>query len=165
LKTDVSRIIKLVDLAIGTPRYTYPMYENSKRPEGDYAAVKFITEENPGIDRTWLSDSAEGVIQNTEGMRILTYDVMFSRDDEKVILLDSCFTRPDIKQYMDAQGVSVLQKEKISNQNITRETSWEVRTGIRLTFNILRSFSINVGQIDTAIIHNNDNIYTVQVAE
>jgi len=163
VKTDVSIIMKMVDLAVGVPKYTYPMYENSKRPEGDYAAAKFISEGNPGVDSITYKDSSNGVIQFSEGIRIITYDIMFSRDDEKVILLDSSFTRPDIKEYMYTEGLFILQKAKINNKNITRETSWEVRTGLRLQFNILRKTEINVGQIDTAIINNkitNDN-YTI----
>jgi len=152
MKDDMIKVMRMVDMALGKPKYTYPMYENAPRPEGAYAAVKYISEENPGIDTVKMSDETGTIVQTARGIRIITYDIMFSRDDVEAVIFDSSFTRPDIKDFMITEGLALLWKQPIDNKNISRETSWEVRTGIRVQFNIIRETSINISTINSANI-------------
>lgn len=148
MQKDVLAIQKIVDVGLRRKKYSYPMYKNAPRPDGDYAAIRLISSRNPGYDKVETVFSNGRNVMRTTGIRILTFDVLFSRDDEEVIELDNCFFRQDVLEEMRKYGYLLMHKTSVDNETIALETNWEVRAGIRLMFNALRVQETEVGYIE-----------------
>ena len=138
MREDTDLLKGLVDIAVGIPRYTYPMQVNSKRPEGEYAAVKFIEQSNPGTDNIDYINEGSDVVQITSGIRIMKYWVLFSRDDVEAEALPNCMYRPDVQDYLFLNKMGLMGVSKLDNETLALETNWELRTGYEVLFNVPR---------------------------
>lgn len=142
MKSDVDLIKDLVDLAVGIDRYAYPMQKNAARPPtDDYAGVKFVSNNKQSTDEYKYKNNVNqhDIDMNTLGMRILTFDILFCRDDVHAEALQDCLYRPDIQEFMWKNKMGIMSITKLDNDSLTLETNWEVRTGFRLEVNVLRA--------------------------
>ncbi|MBI0275412.1 hypothetical protein I6H07_06130 [Hafnia alvei] len=130
------------------------MYVNAPRPSGDYAAVRCRQSRNPGFDSQKYKDNPEGgLVFVTEGIRILTFDILFVREGNELVMFDNSFYRPDVKQVMRKHGFAALSKYPTNLRNINLETNWEVRTGITCEFNVLRYSECIIDEMSGAKIN------------
>lgn len=147
---DVQKVQKIIDQCVLKPRYSYPMFKNAPRPPvAAYAAVRLMGTYSPGydeIDNVFDKDTDEFVF-TTKGFRILTFDVLFSRDDVDVDFLNNSFYRPDVLELMKKLEMVLLNKGPILVKTLTLESQWEVRTAIRLDFNVIRKQETRIPRI------------------
>lgn len=149
MKSDVIAVQKIVDSAVGIPRFAYPANNNAKRPSGEYATVKQILDRAIGFDETtYYNDALTGkVMMKVVGIRIVEYAVLFSRDDEEVIKFDQGLYLPTAQAAWKAFGHVVMWKERIDNKTTLLETNWETRAGLLLRCNVKRVLISEVGDI------------------
>ena len=153
MEADVDLIKDLVDLAVGIDKYSYPMQKNAPRPPtDDYAGVKFVSNHKQCTDEYSYSNNLNqlDVDMNTTGMRILIFDILFCRDDERAEALQNCLYRPDIQEFMWKNKMGIMSITKLDNDSLTLETNWEVRTGFRLEINLLRKTTTTITTIEEA---------------
>ena len=122
----------IVNIAVGIPKYSFAMYQNAPRPSPEkFAAIRLIASRNPGYDDITTYTNNEGkLVQKTEGIRELIFDILFNRDDEDIIKFDNSFYRPDVQQACFDNGLELLRKKPTNLRNRGLETTWEIRTGI-----------------------------------
>lgn len=150
-REEMQAIKDIVDICVGIPRFTYEMQINAARPEGEYAAVKCVSSLNPGFDETKIvvdKDGEEKFI--TTGIRILTFQILFSREGDEFIKFDNSFYRPDVQAFMKQVRFAALGKTTLNLASLTLETNWEVRQGVQMQFNVLRKDIASVGVMDNA---------------
>lgn len=138
---DVQKVQKVIDQCVLKPRYSYPMFKNAPRPPVDaYAAVRLMGTYSPGYDEVVnkYDPGTDDFVFTTKGIRILSFDVLFSRDDVDVDFLNNSFFRPDVLELMKKLGMVLISKGPILVKTLTLESQWEVRTAIRLDFNVIR---------------------------
>ncbi|UYD72120.1 tail completion protein [Vibrio phage vB_VpaM_VPs20] len=128
-KEDVIAMQRLVDRALRTPQYSYPMQTNGKKPTPPFAAVKLVDEENPGVDKVEVIDKDGVLTEVTTGVRLLKFHVLFTEGDADSSRFMGSFRRPDMLDQMVAGGVSILCAKPIKNESLTLETNWEIRHG------------------------------------
>lgn len=141
MDTDVQKVQKIIDQCVLKPRYSYPMFKNAPRPPVDaYAAVRLMGTYSPGYDEVLnkFDEVKDEFVFTTKGIRILSFDVLFSRDDVDVDFLNNSFYRPDVLDLMKKLGMVLISKGPILVKTLTLESQWEVRTAIRLDFNVIR---------------------------
>lgn len=167
MNEETNKLKGLIDLAVGQVRYTYPMQQNAPRPEGDYAAVKFIEQHNPGTDNYKFLNAGNDVAHVTSGIRIMKYWVLFSRDDVEAEALQNCIYRPDIQEYLWANRMGLMEIKKLSNETLTLETNWELRTGFEVTFNVHRSVRTVLSTINaveaSGEFHEADKVFDINI--
>lgn len=137
--SDLRVIQKMVDMAVGIPRFTYQMNRNAPRPQGEYAAIKLARTEKPGYDKIEYIDTPLGVMFRSTGIRILDFDILFSRDDIEADMFNNAFHRPDIKEYMWKQGYALMGNFPLDIKDKKFETDWEARTGVRIRVSTVRT--------------------------
>lgn len=138
MEADTILVQKLVDLAVGVDKYTYPMQKNAPAPSGDYAAVKFIAMRRPGTDEVKYLNEGDDVVMRTKGLRVFKYKVLFRNDDEYAESLQDNLYSDEVQNFMRKNKIAVMKLEKLDNESLTLETEWEVRTGYVLIFNRVR---------------------------
>lgn len=156
MDSDVQAVQKIVDTGLLKPRYSYPMFKNAPRPPVDaYAAVRLMGTYSPGYDQVYntFDEVADEFVFTTKGFRILSFDVLFSRDDGDVDFLNNSFFRPDVLDLMKKLGMVLISKGPILVKTLTLESQWEVRTAIRLDFNVIRKQVTRIPRIVTAGIN------------
>ena len=139
METDTILVQKLIDLAVGQEKYTYPMQKNAPRPKNDYAAVKFIGMHRPGTDETKQIINGPDIIERTIGFRVLKYFILFSHDDELAETLQDSLYSDEVQEFMFKNKLAIMKLEKLDNDTLALETEWEVRTGYMLIFNRIRT--------------------------
>ena len=149
---DILAIQKIVDTAVGKPRYSYAMYQNAPRPPQveKYAAIRIHEVKNPGYDEHEHIEKAGKLIFRTMGIREVTADILFNRDDSDVVVFDNAFFRPDVQEVCFLQNMELLRKSPTNLRNRNLETSWEIRTGITCVFSTIRIQESVIGVVDTA---------------
>lgn len=150
---DVQNLQKIIDTGLLKPRYSYPMFKNAPRPPVDaYAAVRMMGTFSPGYDQVEneYDEVNDDFIFRTRGLRILSFDVLFSRDDVDVDFFNNCFYRPDVLAVCKALGMSLITKHPIHVKTLTLESQWEVRTAIRLDFSVIRVQETRTNRITQA---------------
>lgn len=156
MDSDVQKVQKIIDQCVLKPRYSYPMFKNAPRPPVDaYAAVRLMGTYSPGYDEysNNYDPVADEFVFTTRGFRILSFDVLFSRDDVDVDFLNNSFYRPDVLDLMKKLGMVLISKGPIKVKTLTHESQWEVRTAIRLDFNVVREQVTRLPRIVTAVIN------------
>ena len=156
MDVDVQKVQKIIDQCVLKPRYSYPMFKNAPRPPVEaYAAVRPMGTYSPGYDEysNNYDPVADEFVFTTRGFRILSFDVLFSRDDVDVDFLNNSFYRPDVLDLMKKLGMVLISKGPIKVKTLTHESQWEVRTAIRLDFNVVRKQETRVPRIVTATIN------------
>lgn len=141
MNKDVQNLQKIIDTGLLKPRYSYPMFKNAPRPPVDaYAAVRMMGTFSPGYDQVEkeYDEEKDDFVFRTRGIRILSFDVLFSRDDEDVDFFNNCFYRPDVLDVCATLGMSLISKGPIKVKTLTHESQWEVRTAMRLDFSVVR---------------------------
>lgn len=152
---DVQKVQKIIDQCVLKPRYSYPMFKNAPRPPvAAYAAVRLMGTYSPGYDEVEnkYDVATDEFIFTTKGFRILSFDVLFSRDDVDVDFLNNSFYRPDVLEIMRKLGMVLISKGPINVKTLTLESQWEVRTAIRLDFNVIRMQTTRIPRIVQAVI-------------
>lgn len=153
---DVQKVQKIIDQCVLKPRYSYPMFKNAPRPPVDaYAAVRLMGTYSPGYDEVEnkFDPTTDEFVFTTKGFRILSFDVLFSRDDVDVDFLNNSFFRPDVLDLMRQLKMVLISKGPILVKTLTLESQWEVRTAIRLDFNVIRNQTTRIPRIVKAHIH------------
>ena len=152
--SDVLAIQKIVDEAVGVERFAYPAQKNATRPKGDYAVVTKGDEVAPGFDKTdYYINSTGEVIMRVVGLRVVDFEIMFSRDDEELLRFDQGLYSPRLLSVFSKYNFVVMKKQRITNETKTLETNWEVRAGVKLVCNVLRKYEESLGVIETAPIN------------
>lgn len=145
---DTLKAMKLVDLALKRPKFTYEMRKNQPKPQGAFAAVLLRDEINPGRDKNEVIETPEGFINRTTGVRILTFQVLFTEgipDSSKFI---SSFMRPDVQDFMVLEDLAVLRHKKLENKTLTLETNWEIRESVLIDCLVRRVVDSEIGIIE-----------------
>ena len=153
---DVQKVQKIIDQCVLKPRYSYPMFKNAPRPPvAAYAAVRLMGTYSPGYDEheTTYDEAADEFVFTTKGFRILSFDVLFSRDDVDVDFLNNSFFRQDVLDLMRQLKMVLISKGPILVKTLTLESQWEVRTAIRLDFNVIRNQVTRIPRIIKAHIN------------
>lgn len=147
-------IKKIVDVAVGIPKFTYDAQINAPRPSGNYAVVKCLDSFNPAFDEIKVGTNELGqTTYTTVGVRVLTFDILFNRDGQEYIDFDNSFYRPDVQAECKKHKMFPLGKEPLRLASLTLETNWEVRKGIRIQFNVMRTQTSTVGTMSGADIN------------
>lgn len=156
---DDLRIVQtIVDMAVGIPRFTYQMNRNAPRPNGEYAAVRLRRTHNPGYDKVeYLDNPFGGLTMRTKGVRVLEFDILFSRDDTEIDLFNNSFHRPDIHQYLNTKGYALMERTTLNIKDTKFETDWEVRTGVTIKLSTVRTTLTEVQDINTVEINGECN--------
>lgn len=142
---------KIVDVAVGKPRYSYPMYQNAPRPTDEpFAAIRVITSRSPCYDEITEYEKNGKLIQRTEGNREIMIDILFNRDSgfSDIIKFDNSFFRPDVVAACDEVGLHLLRKKPTNLRNRSLETNWEIRTGITCIMSALQVDEIEINWVD-----------------
>lgn len=151
-KEELEAMKKIVDECVGIPKFTYLMQLNAPRPEGDYAAVKCLSSYNPGFDEHGVV-TVNGVdMYKSTGIRILTFAILFSREGDEFIKFDNSFFRPTVRARMQQLGFAMLGKQPLDLASVTLETNWEIRQGIKIQVNVLRTDLAPVDIMADAIV-------------
>jgi len=137
---DVAKMQKLVDIALGKVRYTYPTQLNAPKPTPPFASVKKVTEENPGFDRTVTEIVGEKSITTTTGVRIIVFEILFTEGAEEQSKFISSFFRQDIKDYMVEKDLAILDHSGVTNNTLKLETNWEIRDGALISCMLRREY-------------------------
>lgn len=145
---DVLVIQKLVDAALKKPRYTYPMNVNADKPALPFASVKKIKEHNPGIDRARMEEVEGGFLHHTEGVREITFEILFTEGLEEQAKFISAFKQPEVVDYMYNANVGILRHEPVTNETLKLETNWEIRDGVRLVCLFHRQYTSDIVPIE-----------------
>ena len=150
--SEIQTMKEFVDLAVGIPLFTYEMQKNAPRPSGEYAAIKCTSSVNPGCDESKIV-VVDGVeMFQTKGVRILTFQIVFSREGDEYIKYDNSYFRPDVIAFMKQRGLCALAKQALNLASLTLETNWEFRQGIVAQFNVLRIDQTPIGIMDDASV-------------
>ena len=147
---------KIIDVAVGKPRYSYPMYQNAPRPTSEpFAAIRVITSRSPCYDEVTYYEKNNKLIQKTEGNREIMIDILFNRDSgfSDVIKFDNSFYRPDVEAVCDKVGLHLLRKKPTNLRNRSLETNWEIRTGITCIMSAIQVDEIELGWVDEIYIN------------
>jgi len=145
-RAEIQAMKEIVDVCVGIPLFTYEMQLNAERPKGNYAAVRCLSSENPGFDEQRIIEDADGnPIFRTRGIRILTFQIVFSRDGQEYIDFDNSFYRPDVQAKLREHKFAALGKEPLDLATTQFETNWEVRKAVKMQFNVLREQTSAIG--------------------
>lgn len=150
--SEIQTMKEFVDLAVGIPLFTYEMQQNAPRPSGEYAAIKCTSSVNPGCDESKIIDVNGVEMFQTKGVRILTFQIVFSREGDEYIKYDNSYFRPDVIAFMKQRGLCALAKQALNLASLTLETNWEFRQGIVAQFNVLRIDQTPIGIMDDASV-------------
>lgn len=140
----------IVNLAVNIPGFAYPMYINATRPPGEYAGVRCFNSINNCEDEVRYTEVGGDTVLTTSGIRVLTFDILFSRDGQEYIDFDNAFYRPDVLDKCEKLGFGFMTKSPLDLANINLETNWEIRRAVRVTFNVLRGLTQTVGTMSFA---------------
>lgn len=146
---DTLKAMRLVDLALDRPKYTYEMRVNAPKPPGDFAAVLLVDERNPGRDKNEVIKTPDGFINRTTGVRILTFQVLFTEGIPMSSKFIAGFMRPDVQDYMVSNDLAVLKHKKLENKTLTLETNWEIRESVYIECLVRRTFESGISIIET----------------
>lgn len=151
--TEIQAMKDIVDLAVGIPLFTYEMQMvDAPRPSGEYAAIKCTSSFNPGFDESRMINVNGQDIYRTRGVRILTFQILFSRVGDEYIKYDNSYYRPDMLDFMRQRGFAALGKQALNLASLTLETNWEFRQGLVAQFNVLREDLTPIGTMDNASV-------------
>ncbi|UOT58041.1 tail completion [Aeromonas phage ZPAH14] len=147
---DTPKMMKLVDLAIGQHRYTYEMKRNQPKPVGQFAGVLLLDEVNPGRDRNEVVPKADGTgfINRTTGVRLVTFQVLFTEGIPACSRFISSFTRQDVQDFMVREDLAVLRHKRVDNKTLTLETNWEIRESVLVECMVRRTFDTDIEVIE-----------------
>lgn len=135
---EIQAMKKIVDQCVGIPLFTYKMQEQAPRPHGEYAAVRCLSSLNPGFDKVeQIEENGEDFFVTT-GIRILTFQIIFSRDGQEYIDFDNSFYRPDVNAVLRQHKFAAMAKTTLDLATTQFETNWEVRKAVKMQFNVLR---------------------------
>lgn len=135
---ELLKMLHLVDTCVRVPKYTYLMQQNAPRPKGHYGCIKCISSTAPGRDHIEYINEEDKFIICITGIRVVLFDILFSRNGQEYIDFDSSFYRPDVHDKMKELGLFFMEKTPLSLHSLPYETHWEFRQGIRVKLNILR---------------------------
>lgn len=136
---EIQAMKEIVDQCVGIPLFTYEMQLNADRPHGEYAAIRCLSSLNPGFDECkYITDEEGNEIFRTRGVRILTFQIIFSRDGQEYIDFDNSFYRHDVQAKLAEHKFAAMAKEQLNLATTQFETNWEVRKAVRMQFNVLR---------------------------
>lgn len=153
LNDDVLPMMKLVDLAVQVPKYTYEMQVNMAKPSGKFAAVKVIDEVNPSRDKNEVIEVDGKYVNRTTGVRLLKYLVVFTEGQPMSSKFISSFMRPDVQDLMRKSNLCVLRHKRVENKNLTLETNWEIRESVIVECLVNRVFDSDIDIIETVGAH------------
>ena len=142
---------KIVDTAVGKPKFSYPMYQNAPRPTDDtFAAIRIIAIRSPCYDEVKHYEEGGKFYQETTGNREVMIDVLFNRDSgfEDITNFDNSFFRPDVEAVCDEVGMHLLRKKPTNLRNRSLESNWEIRTGITCIMSTIQTDKVEIQSIE-----------------
>ncbi|MGL4483430.1 MAG: phage neck terminator protein [Anaerovoracaceae bacterium] len=162
---DLRVIQKMVDLAVGIPRFTYQMNRNADRPQGTYAAIRLSRTTNPGYDKKEYIEKDGKLFYKTTGVRLLDIDVLFSRDDVEADDFCNSFSRPDIREFLESNGYALMSGLPIYIKDRKFETDWEMRNGVTIQLSTVRTQTTEINTIKAVEINGkyNEGTYTTNI--
>lgn len=152
-EAEIQAMKKIVDQCVRIPKFTYKMQTNAPRPEGEYAAVRCLSSKNPGFDENRIITLSDGTERfRTRGVRILTFQIVFSRDGQEYIDFDNSFYRPDVQAVLRQHKFAAMAKTTLDLATTQFETNWEVRKAVKMQFNVVREQISEIGIMNNAIV-------------
>ena len=157
---DIIAVQKIVDKAVGIPKFSYAMYQNAPRPKADsFAAVRLVESKSPCYDEhkvVWKED-CQKYVKKVQGIRLLTIDILFNRDDELVFKFDNAFFDYAVQELTEELGYELISKQPTNLRTTSQETDWEIRTGITCVFSVIRTHEVELpdGIVEDANLHSN----------
>lgn len=161
MSNNVMALQKIVDKAVNIPNFTYPANVNAPRPSGQYATVKILEDRPMGTpEKKYLNDPATGdLIFQTRWLRVVVFDVLFSRDDVEAIDFANSQYHPEVMDLMALYGLQLMHLQAVENRTVDLETNWEVRAGSRVFCNYISYKETKLSTIREVIIE--DSIFDI----
>lgn len=151
--SEIQAIKRIIDVCVGIPRFTYQMQQkDAPRPVGEYAAVKCVSSVNPGCDESKVVDVGGVEMYRSRGIRILTFQILFSREGSEFIKFDNSFYRPDVQAVLKKEKFAAMDKKPLNLASLTLETNWEFRQAVQMQFNVLREELSPIGVMSGAVV-------------
>ena len=151
--SEIQAIKRIIDVCVGIPRFTYQMQqEGAPRPVGEYAAVKCVSSTNPGFDESKIVDVGGVEMYRSRGIRILTFQILFSREGSEFIKFDNSFYRPDVQAVLKQEKFAAMDKKPLNLASLALETNWEFRQAVQMQFNVLREELSPIGVMSGAVV-------------
>jgi hypothetical protein len=137
---------KIVDVAVGIDKYSFPMYQNAPRPNAEtFAAIRLEESFSPGYDeRKYSKNNLDEEVLTVTGIRLLMFDILFNRDDELVLKFDNAFFEEEVQAKCEEVGMELMHKYPTDLRNANLETDWEIRTGITVEMSVLTTQVTNM---------------------
>ena len=164
---NIIKMMKLVDLAVGQPKYAFEMQRNSPKPKQQkFAGVQMLDEVNPGRDKVEVVEVDDEFYERTTGVRLVTFQVLFTEGPVMCSRFTSSFRTAAVLDYMRQSGLCVLRHKRIDNKSLTLETNWEIRESVVVECLFERIIDNPIGVIAKARIegeyHEGDTLIELQ---
>lgn len=170
IDNDVLHMQKLVDRGVLIPKFSYPMERNFPRPTAPaFASVRQLEEINPGQDKVEVYQNGNKMFTKVTGVRYVIFEVLFTEGSVRAGQFVSSFRRQDMLDLMRHNKMAILTATPIRNENLTMETNWELRDGLKVVTLVNREWVFESGDgplesLDVNGVFNDaNNKYTIRV--
>lgn len=141
LNEDVLFMQKLVDEAMGIPKYSYPMNRNAPKPKDkEFAAVLLVEEDAIGQPTDRVVERDGVVYQQMYTPTNLKFKVLFTNGKQAPSKFISSFRRQKMLDMVKQNKMSILDFKKSVNDDVSLETNWEVRDFVMVDCFIYKMF-------------------------
>lgn len=154
INNDVLFMQKLVDEAMGVPKYTYPMNRNAPKPKDkEFAAVLLVEEITIG-QPTGKTVEREGILyQQMYTPTNLKFKVLFTNGEQAPSKFVSSFRRQKMLDLFKKNRMSILDFKKAVNDDVSLETNWEIRDYVMVDCFIYKMFEDVIDEIKEAVVN------------
>lgn len=154
LNNDVLFMQKLVDEAMGVPKYAYPMNKNAPKPKDKEFAAVLLVEENAIGQPTDKIVEREGVIYHQMYTPTnLKFKVLFTNGKQAPSRFISSFRRQKMLDLFKENRMSILDFKKAVNDDVSLETNWEIRDYVMVDCFIYKMFEDVMDVIEIVEVH------------
>ena len=153
INDDVLFMQKLVDLAVGVPKYTYQMNRNNPKPKDtEFAAVLLVEEKAIGQPTDKIVERDGKYYQQMYTPTTLKFKILFTNGEQAPSKLISSFRRQKMLELFKANRMSILDFNKAINDDASLETNWEIRDYVMVDCFIYKMFEEELDVLETVII-------------
>ena len=154
INNDVLFMQKLVDEAMGVPRYTYPMNRKAPKPKDKEFAAVLLVEENAIGQPTVKTVEREGILyQQMYTPTNLKFKVLFTNGEQAPSKFVSSFRRQKMLDLFKKNRMSILDFKKAVNDDVSLETNWEIRDYVMVDCFIYKMFEDAIDEIKEAVVN------------
>ena len=154
INDDVLFMQKLVDEAMGVPKYTYPMNRNAPKPKDKEFAAVLLVEEIAIGQPTAKTVEREGILyQQMYTPTNLKFKVLFTNGEQAPSKFVSSFRRQKMLDLFKKNRMSILDFKKAVNDDVSLETNWEIRDYVMVDCFIYKMFEDAIDEIKEAVVN------------